>query len=69
MKLRLMRNKATGLFRVLGISGMTKAFVYEKDAIKDYKRLKSNRYAREKNEMLRDLCGTSARAAKLDMGL
>ena len=28
-----------------------------------------NKRAREKNQILRELCGTSARAAKLDMGL
>jgi len=30
---------------------------------------KRNRIARDRNSILRELCGTSARAAKLDMGL
>lgn len=30
---------------------------------------KTNRINRERNEVLKDICGTSARAAKLDMGL
>lgn len=33
------------------------------------KRLKRNRFKREQNEILSDLCGTSARAAREDMGL
>ena len=36
----------------------------------DYKkRQERNRIRRERNQMLRDLCGTSAKAAREDMGL
>ena len=31
--------------------------------------LRFNLYAREKNQILKELCGTSARAARADMGL
>jgi hypothetical protein len=33
------------------------------------KQWQNNEYRRAQNEVLRDLCGTSARAARLDMGL
>lgn len=33
------------------------------------RKCKRNRIARDRNSILRDMCGTSARAAKLDMGL
>jgi len=32
-------------------------------------RCKRNSIARARNQILRDVCGTSARAAKIDMGL
>lgn len=35
----------------------------------DCKFCKRNQYARERNAALRELCGTSARAAREDMGL
>lgn len=43
---------------------------YEKvEALKRLKQLKRNAYKREENQILRDMCGTSARSARLDMGL
>ena len=40
-----------------------------KDAIKYCRKLKRNSYKREENQVLKDLCGTSARSARLDMGI
>ena len=40
-----------------------------KALISDLKRKARNTFRREQNQILRDLCGTSARAAREDMGL
>ena len=50
---------------------VAKTLVRQKEkALKEFmKREKRNRNRREQNAILRDLCGTSARAAREDMGL
>ena len=40
-----------------------------KEAVKYAKQLIRNLYNRERNAILKDLCGTSARSARLDMGI
>ena len=42
---------------------------YIKNARKEIKKKRYNAARRERNQILRDLCGTSARAAREDMGL
>ena len=68
MKKLLQRNKRTGQFRVKGFYGTTSLFTTDKQAIQAYKKLERNSAARERNQILRDLTGTNARAARLDIG-
>lgn len=67
--MKLLRNKLTGQYRVLGYAGTTAYFPSRELAVADYRRLERNYYHRERNQVLRDLTGTSAAAAKRDMGL
>lgn len=73
--IKLLRHKIEGYFIVkeYDYKGVRYEKKYNPDqkaqALKDYKRLKRNAYTREKNSILSDICGTSARQAKIDMGL
>lgn len=67
--MKVLRNKETGQIRVLGNYGVTSYFQDKESAMKDYKRIKRNSLNRFRNEILRDITGTSARAAREDMGL
>ncbi len=67
--MKLLRNKETNLVRVLGIYGFSNYFETKEEALKDYKRVKRNTLKREQNQMLSDITGISAKAARLDMGL
>lgn len=67
--MKLLRNKQTGLVRILSKYGLTNYFHDKEEALVDYKRVKRNFLARERNEMLQDLTGTSAAEARRDMGL
>ena len=67
--MKILTHKLTGEVRVIGVYGTTSRFPNRELALKDYSRLKNNSIKRERNEILRDLCGTSAAAAKRDMGL
>ena len=66
--LALYRHKTNGTFVLLDRKSKTE-YTNEKDARQAYAKALRNKNAREKNELLRDLCGTSARVARLDMGL
>jgi hypothetical protein len=62
------------LGRNLKESNMNEINENEEDAFceaeyREQKRHERNRARREQNQILRDLCGTSARAAREDMGL
>lgn len=61
--------KETGEVRIIGNYGTTLRFKTREEALKDYQRIKRNAIKRERNEVLRDLTGTSAAAARRDMGL
>lgn len=67
--MKLYRSKSTGMLRGIGVHGATNLFATRAEVISDYKRVKRNSLNRERNQMLRDICGTSAAAAKRDMGL
>ena len=68
--IKLLRHKITGNYFVKDYYKQTiKKFENKNDALKEYKRLKRNEHNREKNQILKELCGTSARQAKMDMGL
>lgn len=67
--MKLLKNKTTGQFRILGIHGVTTYFSSIPEARKDYKRLKRNANRRATNELLRDLTGIPASQARIDMGL
>lgn len=69
MKTLIQQNKQTGQFRIKGPSGITSLVETKDQALKAYKKLEYNQTKRERNQILSDLTGTSARAAKLDMGL
>ena len=70
--IKLLRHKVTNNWFVKDYStGYVKKFDSDqkKEAMKDYRRLKRNAYGRAKTQILRELCGTSARQVKIDMGL
>lgn len=75
--LKILRHKITGKFHVREYEYTGSAYNMNKESIVDTleeaKKIKKhyNRLAnkREENAMLRELCGTSARAARKDMGL
>lgn len=67
--MKILTHKVTGEVRVIGAYGTTARFATRELALKDYKRLQNNSIKRKRNQILRDLCGTSAAAAKRDMGL
>lgn len=69
MGTKLYRSKVTGDYFIIGPAGKTREWDTKEETIKDYKRLNRNLLARQKNQILRELCGTSARQAKIDMGL
>ncbi len=70
-KYRLVKYKGSGIRAVVIVS--TVEIVKESEEPERYKELRKkaidNVIARQKNEVLRDFCGTSARQARLDMGL
>jgi hypothetical protein len=74
--IKLLRHKTRQYWKVIEYNSngsIRNAKIFDadkrKDAVKYYKKLKRNAYNREKNQILKDLCGTSARQAKIDMGL
>lgn len=67
--MKILTHKETGEVRVIGNYGTTLRFKTREEALKDYQRIKRNSLNRERNEVLRDLTGTSARAARADMGI
>mgnify|MGYP001359603492 CR=1 FL=1 len=69
---KLLRNTKTHLFRVMSIKeGIVTYSEYSDYHIANElcKKLKRNEKKREENQILQDLCGTSARQARIDMGL
>ena len=66
---QLIKNKKIGDRGIRTPDGL----IIEKDQPEKYRKLRikitRNRYARERNQILRDLCGTSARQARIDMGM
>jgi hypothetical protein len=70
--IELYRNKVTGIYLLIEDRDGTYVrteFNNEIDAKKGFKRAKINRNNRERNEVLRELTGTSAACARRDMGL
>jgi hypothetical protein len=70
---KLMRSKKTGNLHLIEIEqGKIRQNKIVSD-ISEAKTLKKkwakNQYKRLENQMLRDICGTSARQARIDMGL
>ena len=68
-KMKIFTHKQTGFKRIVGNYGSSGGFPTLAEAMNDYKRIKRNAIKRERNEILSDIAGTSARAARLDMGL
>lgn len=70
--IRLLRHKTNGTYLLIenrqGKEFRTQ-YASELEAKQGLKRAKINRNNRERNEVLRELTGTSARAARMDMGL
>jgi len=69
MTMKLLQHKQTGMYRIVGNYGSSGSFWTKKEALEDYKRVKRNAIKRERNQILSELCGTSARAARADMGM
>lgn len=67
--MKLLQHKQTGMYRIVGNYGSSGSFWTKQEALKDYNRVKTNTIKRERNQILSDLTGTSARQARLDMGL
>lgn len=67
--MKIYRNRITNKFRVMGKYGNTEYFDTKSEALHDYSRVIDNEVRRERNQILRDISGTSARAARADMGL
>lgn len=67
--MKIYRNRMTNKFRVMGKYGLTEYFDTKSEALRDYQRVIDNGVRREKNQILRDLTGTSAAAARRDMGI
>jgi hypothetical protein len=67
--MKILTHKQTGFKRVVGNYGSSGGFPTLTEALKDYERVKRNAIKRERNEILRDLTGTSAASARRDMGL
>lgn len=67
--MKIQRQDGTGFVRVVGIYGTSGGYPSLKEALADYKRIKRNTLRRQQNEMLRDITGTPASQARLDMGL
>ena len=67
--MKLLQHKQTGMYRIVGNYGSSGSFWTKNEALKDYKRIKTNAIKRERNQILSDLTGTPARSARLDMGL
>lgn len=67
--MKILTNLLTKEVRIIGHYGSTGRFPNRTEAMREYNRIKRNAIARERNQMLRDLTGTSAAAARRDMGL
>lgn len=67
--MKIYTHKQTGFKRIVGDYGSSGGFPTLQEALNDYKRIKRNAIKRERNEMIRDLTGTSASSARRDMGL
>ena len=70
-KYRLIKSKTTGERAI--INNTTSEVITEHAQPERYKELRkkaiTNMFKRERNAILTELCGTSAKAARLDMGL
>lgn len=70
---KIFRRKSNNKYIVVewknGKHEISRDFDTKEEALKRLKQLKRNAYNREKNQILKDLCGCSARQAKIDMGL
>ena len=69
IKMRVLRHRQTGMSRIIGIYGSSGYFFTLRECKDDYNRIKKNAIRIERNEILSDITGTSARQARLDMGL
>ena len=67
--MKLLQHKQTGMYRIVGNYGSSGSFWNKQEALKDYARVKTNAIKRERNQILSDMTGTSARAARADMGM
>ena len=67
--MKVLTNTVTHEVRIVGQYGTTVRFPTRQGALRDYERIRRNAEKRGTNQMLRDLTGTSAAAARRDMGL
>lgn len=71
--IKLLRRKSTQKFVIAELRNnkweISQDYDTKEEALKRIKQLKRNAHKREENQILRDMCGTSARVARLDMGL
>lgn len=67
--MKLLQHKQTGMYRIVGNYGTSEPCWTKELALKDYARVKTNAIKRERNQILAEMSGTSARAARLDMGI
>jgi hypothetical protein len=67
--MKLLQHKQTRMYRIVGNYGSSGTFWTKQECLNDYKRIKRNAIKRERNQVLSDLTGTSARQARLDMGI
>jgi hypothetical protein len=70
---KILRRKSTQKFVVAELKDykwvISQDFDTKEEALKRLKQLKRNAHKREENQILKDICGTSARSARIDMGL
>jgi hypothetical protein len=70
---KILRRKSTQKFVVAELKNgkwiISQDYETKEEAIQRMKELKRNAYKREENQILKDICGTSARSARLDIGL
>ena len=71
--IKIMRRKSNQKFVVAELKDnnwiISQDYDTKEEAFKRLKTLKRNAHKREENQILKDICGTSARSARLDMGL
>jgi len=71
--IKILRRKSNQKFVVAELKNekwiISQDYETKEEALKRLKQLKINAHKREENQILRDICGTSARMARIDMGL